>query len=97
LQNFLQRLSIGAIAKESAFAADDDQAFVLQFIEVMRERGARNIELGLDFTDNHAFGVRREKQLHDAEARFCAIAENKSANLATCAAFFFDDRVSIFR
>src|SRR5580693_8002210 len=28
LQNFLQRLAIGAVAKEGAIAADDDQAFV---------------------------------------------------------------------
>src|ERR1700685_3186785 len=28
VQNFLQRLGIGAVAKEGALAADDDQAFV---------------------------------------------------------------------
>src|SRR5271155_2571565 len=29
LQDFLERLGIGAVAKEGALAADDDQAFVL--------------------------------------------------------------------
>src|ERR1700678_985367 len=68
LQNFLQRLGVGAVAKVSALSADDDQAFVPQLVEVMRQRGIRNIKIGLDFTNDQAFGMGREEQRHKAEA-----------------------------
>ena len=38
----------------------------------MRERGIGNVDLGLDISDDHAFGFSGHQKLHDAQARFRA-------------------------
>jgi hypothetical protein len=63
---------VGAIPEVGAVAAHSDQVFVFQLVEVMRERGVGDVDLGLDIADDHAFGLSGHKELHDAEARFRA-------------------------
>ena len=63
---------VGAIPEVGSFAADGDEIFVFQLVEVVGERGIGNVDLGLDIADDHAFGFSGHEQLHDAEARFRA-------------------------
>ena len=67
-----QGIGVGPVAQEIAFARDADEALVFQFVEVMRERGTGDVELGLEFADDQAIGVGREQEPHDAQAGFSA-------------------------
>lgn len=64
-------VGVGAIPEVGAVAAHGDQVFVFQLVEVMRERGVGDVDLGLDIADDHAFGLSGHEELHDAEACFC--------------------------
>ena len=72
LQNFLERFGVGRVAQERAFALHADQVFIFQLVEVMRERGIRDIQFSLNVADDEAFRMRREEHLHDAQARLSA-------------------------
>src|SRR5262245_27471982 len=57
LQKFLKRSGVGGVVQECALTADLDQAFRLELVQMMRERGVRYVELVLDFANNEAFGM----------------------------------------
>jgi len=65
-------VGISAIPEVGTFATHRDEVFTFEFVEVVRERGIGDGDLGLDIADDHALGLRGHEQLHDAEARFCA-------------------------
>src|ERR1700751_4624639 len=68
----LQGLGVGRVAKEGAFAAHGDEAFVLQLVEMMRERRRRDAKLRADLADDQPFRMRGQQQPHDPEPRFGA-------------------------
>jgi hypothetical protein len=72
LENLLERLSVRGVAEKRALAAHEDKIFGFELVEVMGERGVRDIELRLNFADDQAFGMGGEQELHDAEAGFGA-------------------------
>ncbi len=39
---------------------------------MVRKSGCRNVEVVLNFTRDHARGVRREEQANNLQSRFCA-------------------------
>src|ERR1035437_9466252 len=51
LQQFLQSLGVRGVAKERAFALDFDEAFRLQFVEMMREGRVGDFEFALNVAD----------------------------------------------
>src|ERR1700730_15832598 len=71
-EKILEGVGVGAIPEVGAFATHGDEVFVFELVEVVRERGIRDVDLGLNITDDHAFGFGAHQKLHDAEARFGA-------------------------
>ena len=72
LEQFLERFGIGGVAQERALALHVYESFVLQFLQVVRKSGVRNIQFGLDVANDQPLGMRREQQLHDAKTGFGA-------------------------
>ena len=71
-EEIFEGVRVGAIPQVGSLAANDDEVFVFQFVEVMREGGIWDVDLGLDIADDHALGLSGHEELHDAEARFGA-------------------------
>src|SRR5204863_9974720 len=46
---------------------DANQSFILQLVQMMRQRRIRNVELNADIADDQALGMRGEQKLHDAQ------------------------------
>ena len=67
--DLLKRLGVRGVAKERALATHGDQPFVLQLVEVMRERRWRDAQLGADLADDEAFRMGRQQKPHDAQPR----------------------------
>src|SRR3982750_4345066 len=63
-----QRVGVGRIPEIGAFPAYLHEVFVLELVEVMRERGGRNVQLRAHVAGDHALRMRREQQPHDAKA-----------------------------
>ncbi len=68
-KQFLQSGRVGGVSKEGAFALDFNQAFILQLVEMVGERGVGDFEFTLNLADDQAFRMGGEQQLHDAESR----------------------------
>ena len=69
LQEFLQSGRVGGVSKEGTFTLDFNQAFILQLVEMVGERGVGDFEFTLNLADDQAFRMGGKQQLHDAEAR----------------------------
>lgn len=67
-QQFLERVGIGGIPKERALPVHVYEIFVLELVQMMRQRGGGNIQLCADITRNHALRVCRKQQPHDTKA-----------------------------
>src|SRR3954447_23958837 len=63
-----QRVGVGRIPEIGAFPAYLHEVFVLELVEVMGERGGRNVQLRAHVAGDHALRMRREQQPHDAKA-----------------------------
>jgi hypothetical protein len=72
LQEFLQGFGVGGVTEESAFAFDENEVFVLQFVQMMGERGIGNVQLFLNVSHDETLGMSGEQELHDAKARLRA-------------------------
>src|SRR4029077_12156156 len=73
--------------------------FVLQFVQMMRERRDRYLQFPLDVPNDQPVGMRRQKQLHNQQPRFLphrgehvSILRHALRALLRCAAF----HISIF-
>src|SRR5215831_1617402 len=71
-EKVLERAGVRAIPQERALAAHSDEAFVFEFVEVMRQCGVGNVQLGLDLADDEALRLGGHQELHDAKACFGA-------------------------
>src|SRR5438270_2362373 len=69
-EQLLQDLGVRPVAKEGSLPLYGDQILVLELVEMMRQRGIRDIEFSLDFVYDHAVGISRQEHLHDAETGF---------------------------
>jgi len=67
-QQLLQRSGVGGVPEETALAAHIDHAFVLQLLQVMRKIRSADSQFRLDLSGDHAFRMRGEQKLRDAEA-----------------------------
>src|SRR5580698_6264878 len=67
LKDLLQRFGVCRVMEKRAFASHEYEVFIPQFVEMVRERGIRNVQLGLNFADDQAVWVGRQEELHDAE------------------------------
>lgn len=72
IHHFAESAGVGGVPKVGAFAADSDESNLLQFFQVMRERGGRNSELFLNFAGNHPCGVGGEEEAEDLQAGLSA-------------------------
>src|SRR5216684_3155862 len=72
LQNFAQRFSVGGVVQKRALALDLNELFILELVEMVRKRGAGDLELVLNFADHQPLRMRGKQQLHDPQARFGA-------------------------
>ena len=68
LQEFLESFRVGGVAEKGALAFDEDEVFVLQFVEVVRERGVGDVQIFLNVTYDEPLGMGGEQELHDAKA-----------------------------
>jgi hypothetical protein len=68
IQDFAQRVGVRGIPKIGAFAADVDEADLLQLFQMVRERGSRNPEFLLDFAGDHTGWVGCQEQPENLEA-----------------------------
>ena len=66
-KQFLQNFSVGRVTEAGMLPLDPGQAYILEFFEVVRERGTWNSKLRLDISDDHSFGVCRQEKPHDPE------------------------------
>src|SRR5258708_39819912 len=71
-QNFAQRVGVRGVPQKSSVSADVNQADLLQFFQMMRERGGGNVQLLLNLTGHRAGGMHREKKTQDGQTRFGA-------------------------
>jgi hypothetical protein len=69
LEQFLESAGICGIAEKGTLSLNMDEVFGFELIEMMRQRGIRNIKLLLDLTDYKSFRMGGEQQLHDPQAR----------------------------
>ncbi len=72
LEDLLQRFGVCGVAQKSALAIHEDKIFGTELVQVMGEGGVRDVEFGLNFADDQAFGMGGKQQLHDAQAGFGA-------------------------
>ncbi len=72
LQDFLKGLDVRGVAQERALAANENKIFISEFVEVMGQRGVRDVELRLNFADDQALGMGRKEGLHNSQAWFGA-------------------------
>ena len=70
--DLLQRRGVGGVAKERALAPHANEVFVLQLVEMMRQRRGRDAEFGADLADDQPFGMGLQQQPHDPQARLGA-------------------------
>ena len=96
LKQLLKRVGVRGVAEERAFASHVDEIFGFELVEMMGQRGVRNIELLLNFADDQAFGMGGKRSCMMRSRGSVPMAENMSAYLATCAADFFAWPVFMF-
>src|SRR3989442_12761173 len=70
-EKLLQAFRVGDIAQESAFPPHNDQLLVLQLIQIMGERGARNVQLGENVSDHKTLRVRGKQQAQEIGRASC--------------------------
>ena len=71
-QDVLQGLCVRGVAQERALPPDSHEAFVLQLVEVVRQRRRRNGEFRADLANHQPFGMCGQQQPDDAQPRFGA-------------------------
>jgi hypothetical protein len=69
IEDFAERVRIRGIPEKSAIAAHMDKAHLLQFFEMVRERGSGDAEFFLNFAGNHSCRVGGQEQAENLEAR----------------------------
>src|SRR5687768_7121038 len=72
LEQVFDRLGIGGVPEKRALAAHRQDVLALEALEVMGERGRRNVELGADVAGGHSRRMRGQQEPDDAQARFGA-------------------------
>jgi len=72
VQDFAQRIGVRGIPEKSALATHVDQPNLLQFLQMVGERGSGDTELFLDFSGDHSRGVGRKEQAENLQARLSA-------------------------
>jgi hypothetical protein len=71
-EDFAQGLGVGGIPKKGAVAADVDEAHLFELFKVMRKRRCGNTEFFLDFSGDHAGGMRGEEETKNLQTRLSA-------------------------
>ena len=69
IHDFAQRAGVRGIPKIGAFAADVDEANLLELFEMVGKGGGWNAELFLDFAGDQAGRVGGEKETENLETR----------------------------
>src|SRR5216683_2710599 len=69
LQKFLQRFRVRRVAQERTLSLHVHEPFILQLVEMMRQRRIGNLQFPLDVPNHQSLGMRRQQQLHDPEPR----------------------------
>jgi hypothetical protein len=67
LKKVAECIGVGGVMKKRALAANVDQIFRFEFLEMMGESRSGNAQLFLNFAGHKAPGMSREEQLHNAQ------------------------------
>src|SRR5438552_17945905 len=90
-EELAQPTRVRRIPKKLLFSLNSNQAGVFQLLEVMRQRRARDLQLLLNLSHDHAVGMTRQKQSHDSQSRRRAHRRQHlrvSGHLGICAPWF---------
>src|SRR5579864_2789139 len=68
-QQLSKRLGSRGVAEERPFPPHGHQSLVPELFEMVRQRGRRNVELGLDLAGHETVRMRREEKPQNAEPR----------------------------
>src|SRR5882762_5099708 len=71
-QNFAQRIGVRGVPQKSSVPSDVNQADLLQFFQMMRERGGGNVQLLLNLAGHRAGRMNRQEKTQDGQTRFSA-------------------------
>jgi hypothetical protein len=71
-EKILKRIRIRAVPEQGSPAAYGHQAFVFQFVEVVREGRARDIQFRLNVSYDQSVRLRRHQELHNVQPGFGA-------------------------
>src|SRR5258708_27842402 len=66
-QNFAQRIGVRGVPQKSSVPADVNQADLLQFFQMMRERGGGNVQLFLDLPGPPPRGMNRPEETQECQ------------------------------
>src|SRR5258708_1936890 len=66
-QQLFECVGVGRIPQERSFPADTHQVLVLEFLQVVGQRGAWNFKLAPNLANDHSARVSREQEPHDPE------------------------------
>jgi len=66
-KHFSKRIGICRIPKKGAFAPYIDQAYLLQFFQVVRKRGCWNLQFFLNFPRDHCRGMSGKQQAQNCQ------------------------------
>jgi hypothetical protein len=72
IQDFAQSIRVRGVPEISAFAADFNEADLLQFLEMMRKRRSRDAEFLLHFPGNHPIRVSGQEEPQNLQPRLGA-------------------------
>src|SRR5258708_8739994 len=66
-QQLFKRVGVGRIPQERAFPADGHEFFVLEFFQMVGQRGTGNFKLAPNLANYHSARVSREQEPHDPQ------------------------------
>src|SRR5258707_14983314 len=71
-QQLFKRVGVGRIPQERSFPADTHQFFVLEFFQMVGQRGTGNFKLAPNLANYHSLRMGRQQEPHDPEPWFGA-------------------------
>jgi hypothetical protein len=72
VQNLAESVGIGGVPKIGTLTPNGDEADLLQFLKMVRQRGSGYSQFVLDFAGDHPGGMGREKRTQDLKPGFGA-------------------------
>src|SRR5258708_35300270 len=77
-QQLFECVGVGRIPQERSFPADGHEFFVLEFFQMVGQRGTGNFKLAPNLANYHSLRMSRQQKPHDPKPRFGAHGGERS-------------------